>query len=53
MCLAYRNQSIGLHCKSMDRVLYDRDLRHERVTVKHLHTHYDIPKNIDKLFRMV
>ena len=26
-----RNQSIDLHCKSMDWFLYDKDLRHERV----------------------
>ena len=30
---SYRNQSIDLLCKSMDRFLYDRDLRHERVNV--------------------
>ena len=29
--LSYRNQSIDLHCKSMDWFLYDRDLRHERI----------------------
>ena len=29
--LSYRNQSIDLLCKSMDRFLYDRDLCHERV----------------------
>ena len=29
--LSYRNQSIGLLCKSMDWVLYDRDLLHERI----------------------
>ena len=29
--LSYRNQSIGLLCKSMDWFLYDMDLRHERV----------------------
>ena len=29
--LSYRNQSIDLPCKSMDRFLYDRDLRHERI----------------------
>ena len=28
---SYRNQSIGLLCKSMDWFLYDRDFRHERV----------------------
>ena len=28
--LSYRNQSIGLECKSMDWFLYDCDLRHER-----------------------
>ena len=28
---SYRNQYIDLLCKSMDRFLYDRDLRHERV----------------------
>ena len=26
--LSYRHQSIDLLCKSMDRFLYDRDLRH-------------------------
>ena len=31
--LSYRNQSIDLQSKSMDRFLYDRDLRHERVNV--------------------
>ena len=30
--LSNRNQSIDLHCKSMDWSLYDRDLWHERVT---------------------
>ena len=30
--LSYRNQSIDLHRKSMDWFLYDRELRHERVT---------------------
>ena len=29
--ISYRNQSIDLQSKSMDRFLYDRDLRHERV----------------------
>ena len=29
--LSYRNQSIGLLCKSMDWFMYDLDLRHERV----------------------
>ena len=29
--LSYRNQSIDLLCKSTDRFLYDRDLRHKRV----------------------
>ena len=29
--LSYRNQSIDLHCKSMDWFLHDRDLRHEWV----------------------
>ena len=28
---SYRNQSIDLLCKSMDRILYDRELCHERV----------------------
>ena len=28
---SYRNQSIDLLCKSIDRFLYDRDLRHDRV----------------------
>ena len=31
--LSYRNQSIKLLCKSMDRFLYDRDLRHKRVNI--------------------
>ena len=31
MSLSYRNQSIDLQRKSMDRFLSDRDLRHERV----------------------
>ena len=30
--LSYRNQSINLLCKSIDWFLYDRDVRHERVT---------------------
>ena len=29
--LSYRNQSIDLPCKSMDQLLYDKDLGHERV----------------------
>ena len=29
--LSYSNQSIDLLCKSMDRFLYDRDLRHESI----------------------
>ena len=29
--ISYRNQSIDFQSKSMDRFLYDRDLRHERV----------------------
>ena len=29
--LSYRTQSTDLQSKSMDSVLYDRDLRHERV----------------------
>ena len=29
--LSYKNQSIGLLCKSMERFLYDRDFRHEIV----------------------
>ena len=29
--LLYRNQSADLLCKSKDWLLYDRDLRHERV----------------------
>ena len=29
--LSYRNQCIGLLCKSLDWFLYDKDLRHERV----------------------
>ena len=32
--LSYRNQFIDLLCKSMDWLLYDRDLCHERVTSK-------------------
>ena len=31
MPLSYRNQSIDLPRKSMDRFLYDNGLRHERV----------------------
>ena len=32
--LSYNNnQSINLHCKSMDWFVYDRDLCHERVNV--------------------
>ena len=31
MSLSYRNQSIDLLCKSMDWLLYDKGLRHERV----------------------
>ena len=31
MSLSYKNQSIDLFSKSMDWVLYDRDVRHERV----------------------
>ena len=31
--LLYRNQSIDLLCKPIDRFLYDRDLSHERVKV--------------------
>ena len=31
--LSYRNQSTDLRCTSMDWVLYDRDLLHERVEV--------------------
>ena len=33
--LSYRNQSIDLLCKSMGWFLYDRDLHHERVSLKH------------------
>ena len=29
--ISYRNQSIDLLCKSMDWILYDNSLRHERV----------------------
>ena len=29
--LSYRNQAIDLLCKSVDWLLYDRDLRHNRV----------------------
>ena len=29
--LSYKNQSIDLLCKSMERFLYDRDFRHEIV----------------------
>ena len=32
--LSYRNQSIGLLCKSMDWFAYDKDLRHEIVKEK-------------------
>ena len=34
--ISYRNQSIDLQSKSMDRFLYDIDLRHERATNKTL-----------------
>ena len=30
--ISHRNQSIDFLCKSMDWFLYDRDIRHERVT---------------------
>ena len=36
--LSYRNQSIGLLCKSVDWFLYDRDFHHERVSVLMLFT---------------
>ena len=39
--LSYRNQSIDLQSKSMDWVLYDRDLRHERVN-KPLMFHFSL-----------
>ena len=32
--LLYRSQSIDFSCKSMDWFLYDRDLRHERVSAR-------------------
>ena len=35
--LWYRNESIDLLCKSMDWLLYDREVRHERV--KHSFSH--------------
>ena len=48
--LSYRNQSIDLLSKSMDRFLYDRGLRHERVKCwrkknnrknpEHVHSHF-------------
>ena len=31
--ISYRNQSIGLLCKSMEWFLYDNSLRHERVKI--------------------
>ena len=31
--LSYRNQSIDLHCKSLNWFLYDRDLGHKRVNL--------------------
>ena len=31
--LSYRNQSIGMLCKSLDWFLYDRDFRHQRVKI--------------------
>ena len=34
MLLSYRNQPIGLLCKSMDWFLYDNGLRHEKVKWK-------------------
>ena len=46
--LSYRNQSIDLLCKSMDRFLYHSDLRHERVKTKLLtaEIRYQIKDNI-------
>ena len=44
MSLSYRNHSIDLQDKSMDWFLYDRDLRHERVThhiLPKLNAHYE------------
>ena len=38
--LSCRNQSINLHSKSMDWSIYDKDLRHERVNLKHWHIIY-------------
>ena len=34
--LSYKNQSIGLLYKSMDRFLYDKSLRHERVKIPYM-----------------
>ena len=38
--LSYRNQSIDLLGKSVDRFLYDNGLRHERIKEKHYVFHY-------------
>ena len=32
--ISYRNQPVGMLCKSMDWFLHDRDLHHERVKEK-------------------
>ena len=34
--VSYTNQSIDLLCKSMDWILYDRDLRHKRFNLAFL-----------------
>ena len=36
---SYRNQSIDLFCRSMDCLLYNRDLRHERFKTLFIHIH--------------
>ena len=46
--LSYRNQSIGLHSKSMKCFIYDRDIRHERVKV--LVMHDTLAVNINLVF---
>ena len=37
--LLYKNQSIGLLCKSMDWFLYDRDVCHEKVNIMYCRQH--------------
>ena len=43
---SYRNQSIDLHSKSMDRFLYDNGLRHERANKVISNTLENINENI-------